>query len=144
MVEVLQQYWWVFLLLWLVTKIMRHAETKKKKTQEHNTGDAENLVLTVARSLNKNVDDKNVLDRVLNDASTNLGDENVYKRALVDGIIHQLETDEVKRFEPVKGSHPLSQLADRAVKAETKKRKVVRGIKNGAAIGLRILRGGLT
>ena len=144
MVETLQQYWWVFLLLWLVTKIIRHVETKKKKTQEHNTGDAESLVLTAMRSLDKNVDDKNVLDKVLNDASTGLGDENVYKRALVDGIIHQLETDEVKRFEPVKGSHPLSQLADRAVKAETRKRTIVRGLRNGAAIGLRIRRGGLT
>lgn len=144
MVETLQQYWWVFLVLWLVTKIVRHVETKGKKKQEHNTGDAENLVLTAMRSLDKNVDDKGVLDKVLNDASANLDDANVYKRALVDGVIHQLEKDEVKRFEPVKGSHPLSQLADRAVKAETRKRKIVRGVKNGAALGLRILRGGLT
>ena len=144
MVETLQQYWWVFLLLWFVTKILRHVETKDKKTQEHNTGDAESLVLAAMRSLNKNVGDKSMLDKVLNDASINLGSEDVYKRALVGGILHQLEADEAKRFEPVEGSHPLSQLADRAVKAETRKRKVVRGIKNGAAIGLRILRGGLT
>ena len=143
MVTMLQQYWWVFLLLWLATKISRSVETKGKKKQEKNTSDAENLVLTVARSLDKNVGNKGVLDKVLNDAADNLGDGNVYKRALVDGVVSQLEKDEAEKFTPVKGSHPLSQLAGRAVKAETKKRKIVSGLKTGAVVGLKILRGGL-
>ena len=141
---ILQQYWWVFLLLWIVSKISRHVETKGKKKQEKNTSDAENLVLTVARSLDKNVGNRGVLDKVLNDASDGLVEGNVYKRALVDGVVSQLEKDEVKKFTPVKGSHPLSQLAGRAVKAETRKRKIVRGLKKGAVVGLKILRGGLT
>jgi len=143
-VTILQQYWWVFLLLWIVSKISRHVETKGKKKQEKNTSDAENLVLTVARSLDKNVGNRGVLDKVLNDASDGLVEGNVYKRALVDGVVSQLEKDEVKKFTPVKGSHPLSQLAGRAVKAETRKRKIVRGLKKGAVVGLKILRGGLT
>ena len=57
MVDAIQQYWWVFLILWIVSKISRHAETKEKKKQEHNTGDAESLVLSAMRSINKNVDD---------------------------------------------------------------------------------------
>ena len=143
MVSMLQQYWWVFLILWVISKVSRHAETSERKKQEDNTSDAENLVLNAMRAIDKNVDDPNVLDKVLNDASAGLG-ENVYKRALVDGIVHQLEKDEEKRFEPIKGSHPLSQLADRAVKAETRKRKIIRGLKKGAVVGLKILRGGLT
>lgn len=144
MVGFLQEYWWVFLVLWLVTKILRTSETKGRKKQEGNTSDAENLVLGAMRALNKNVKDKGTLDKVLNDAAMSLGDENVYKRALVDGVVHQLEKDEEKKFEPVKGSHPLSQLADRAVKAETRKEKIKRGLKKGIVIGLKILRGGLT
>jgi len=143
MVGMIQQYWWVFLILWVVSKVSRHAETREKEKQQHNTGDAENLVLSAMRSINKNVDDPKVLDRVLNDATFHLSDGNVYKRALVDGIVHQLEKDEEKRFEPVKGSHPLSQLAKRAVESEKTKNKVVRGLKKGAVIGLKILRGGL-
>lgn len=142
MVAFCQQYWWVFLILWLVSKISRHVETSGKKKQEGNTSDAENLLLNIARSVNKNIDDPKVLDTVLNDASDGLG-ENVYKRVLVDGLVHQLEKDEVKAFEPVKGSHPLSQLAKRAVESEEKKQKIVRGLKKGAAVGLKILRGGL-
>lgn len=144
MVELAQQYWWVFLILWVVSKVSRHVETSGKKKQESNTSDAENLVLNMARSLDKNVGNKSVLDKVLNDASEGLGDGNVYKRALVDGVVSQLEKDEEKRFTPIKGSHPLSQLADRAVKAETKREKIKRGLKQGAVIGLKILRGGLT
>lgn len=143
MVDFLQQYWWVFLLLWIVAKVSRHWETKEKHKQENNTSDAENLVLNAMRAIDRNIGDKKVRDKVLNDAASGLG-ENVYKRALVDGVIHQLEKDEVKKFEPIKGSHPLSQLAKRAVEAETKREKIKRGCKKAAVIGLQILRGGLT
>lgn len=143
MVGLLQEYWWVFLVLWLLTKLGRHCETRKRKKRESDTSDAENLVLNAMRSLDRNVGNRRTLDKVLGDVAEGLGD-NVYKRALVDGLVHQLEKDEAKRFEPVKGSHPLSRLADRAVKAENRREKIKRGLKKGAAIGLRILRGGLT
>lgn len=144
MVEMIRDYWWVFLILWIVTKVVRGAETSAKKKQESNTSDAENLVLNVMRSVDKNVGNKKVVDKILNEAAAGLGDENVYRRALVDGVISQLEKDEAKAFTPVKGSHPLSQLADRAVKAETKREKIKRGAKQAAVVGLKILKGVVT
>ena len=143
MVDFLQEYWWVFLILWLVTKVGRHLETKKKETRESNTSDAENLVLNTMRAIDANIKDRDTRDKVLNASVTGLGD-NVYKRALVDGIIHQLEKDDIKKFEPIRGSHPLSHLAHRAVESETKREKIKRGCKKAAVIGLKILRGGLT
>lgn len=143
MVGFMREYWWVFLALWVIAKISRSAETRKKNERDSNTSDAENLMLNLVRSVNENVGDKKVLDTVLNDAASGLGSDNAYKRVLVDGLVSQLEKDEVKAFTPVKGTHPLSQLADRAVKVETKREKIKRGLKKGAVIGLKILRGGL-
>lgn len=142
--DFLQEYWWLFLVLWLVTKASRSVETSAKKAQEGNTSDAENLVLSVAKAVDANVGNKGVLDKILNDAASDLGDDNVYRRALVDGLVSQLEKDEVKRFTPVKGTHPLSQLASRAAEAETRKAKVARGFKRAGVVGLKILRGVLS
>lgn len=145
MMDWLQEYWWVFLILWVATKISRGVETSARKGQESNTSDAENLVLNVVKAVDKNVGgNKKVLDQVLNDAAAGLGDDNVYRRALVDGLVSQLEKGEVKEFTPVRGSHPLSQLADRAVRAETRRERIKRGVKQAAVVGLKILKGVVT
>lgn len=124
----------------IIVKIRRHSETKEKDGRRKGVEDAENMVLAIANGLRKREPDPLNQVQLLNEIVAEVPDKNVYRRALIDGISKICETEPEKKFTPVKGEHPLQTLADRAVKAEQKKEKIVRGLKKAGQIGLSILK----
>jgi hypothetical protein len=125
----------------ILLKWSRHNETKKVTKQEQGVSDAENLVMTVMDAVRRKEPDKLNQVKLLNEIAGEVPDKNLYKRVLVDGITTLCETEPEKKFTPIKGTHPLLALANRAVESETKKAKRIRAVKNGVKVGAQIVKG---
>ncbi len=139
--EWLNEAWpFVLVAVLLIIKANRHTETAAKTKAEGAVKDAEELVEQVMVAVNGKIP-SGEKDSFLNSITHSLSEGNAYKRALVDGVIHVLEKDDKKKFTPIPGTHPLEQLAARAVESQKKKEQVKQGVKSGLVTVLKIVKG---
>lgn len=141
MSEFLTEWGWLIpILLFLLTKANRHLESKRKKDAEAEADEAKGLLgrMIAAKVTydSSEQDPRKSAEKML--ASSEITDR--LKRAVIDKAIEELAKKKSKKLKNVEGGHPLEQLANAAVKAETKKEKIKRGARSAGLIALKILK----